>query len=665
MNKGRYEMFKSIKTKVILMVSVLFLISIILMTSISSLSVQKETQKNIIEQSSTLVNEVSQTIQDFFTSNEKTLAQLTNSYETLVTEQLDTNHELLQNNFSSFLNVHKEIGYIYFASPTKEMTIVPDMNFGNSYDPTEEYWYKEAVAQPDKVYWTKPHKDQDTGNYTISAMKAVKQNGAVVGVIGIAIHMTSIEDTMLNTELLYNGYAALFDEEGTAMIHPHLDEENLINLPYIQEMYDTNENGTIHYKHEGLNHVNIFATVPEFDWKVATIYNKPDMNAIADKLRKSMMFMMGIIIILFSTVLYFVIRQMLKPIDTLKTLLTDVSHGDLTVRAGFKAKDEIGQLGDHFNLMADEMSNLIGVVNASTSDVLMNAESLSAIAKETNASGVEVAHAITEIAEGASKSAAEAETVSERAELLGQQVSLMTDKSSEMNEIAVKAEKMNGNGQAQMNELKDSFVSWHGNLQSMESVIHTLEMKVNAIGGVMETITEISAQTNLLALNASIEAARAGEHGKGFAVVAEEVRKLAEQSAQSTEEVKVTVQELQAESQLVIQQMNETRENFTHQETVVQHTENTFKDISALMMTMQQSIDDITDVIGHVATHNTSVAETIQQMAATAQEAAAACEEVSASTDEQLRTIESVTEAATTLTSLSEELSDSIHRFKV
>ena len=85
----------------------------------------------------------------------------------------------------------------------------------------------------------------------------------------------------------------------------------------------------------------------------------------------------------------------------------------------------------------------------------------------------------------------------------------------------------------------------------MSEVIGTLESKVKAIGSVMETITEISSQTNLLALNASIEAARAGEHGKGFAVVADEVRKLAEQSARSTEEVKVTVQELQAESRLV------------------------------------------------------------------------------------------------------------------
>ncbi|WP_318615781.1 methyl-accepting chemotaxis protein [Sporosarcina sp. YIM B06819] len=661
-------MFRSVKTKIILTVLVLFLIGITTMTAISSTQVKNTTGKSATESSAALLTEISYSIENFLGQYNKGIGQLSTSPTmTNFTIPSEINPvPALEKEFSNFLSFYKDATSVYFALPTKEFVIRPQADLGSDFNPISREWYQNAMAQPDTIQWSKPFTDSATGELVIAVSKAVQSNGKIIGVLGLDIQLTALANAIEASDVGYGGFPMVLDTEGTVIAHPYSNGENFMKMPFIAAMYkEGNDTNISYYGYEGVDYVNVHTTLPGLGWKISAIYQEKNINAIATKLRTSMIVIALAILLVIFVALYFIISRTIKPLGQLNKLMDSVSKGDLTVHSDIQSKDEIGELGNNFNTMIDNMNAIITVVNDSASHVRASSENLSVVAEETNASSEEVANAVSEIALGASRSAEDAEIVTERADLLGQQINDITSKAGVMSDIATKAGVMNTNGQGQMQQLKRSFGDWETNLQSMSEVIGTLETKVKAIGGVMETITQISSQTNLLALNASIEAARAGEHGKGFAVVADEVRKLAEQSARSTEQVKVTVQELQEESRLVTQQMNDTRVNFQRQGTVVNDTERTFGEISTLMADMQDSIDAVYTEIQKVSAHKEDVSATIQTMAATSQETAAACEEVSASTDEQLRAIQSVTDAAEILTGLSEELSLAVNRFTV
>lgn len=254
------------------------------------------------------------------------------------------------------------------------------------------------------------------------------------------------------------------------------------------------------------------------------------------------------------------VRTVVNPVKSVTTQLNDIlkeiesGNGDLTRRISLKNKDEIGQLAGGINVFLEtlqqimsrividsrEMGEIVSRVSGSVGTANSNACDISAVMEELSATMQEVASAVN--------------TVNTNVALIGQDVNEITKESQDMNSYATEM-------QSRAEDMKEKAVANKETTSRMiTDIIETLKAaieeskSVDRVNELTEEILSVSSQTNLLALNASIEAARAGEAGKGFAVVADEIRKLAD----STRETANNIQSINA---LVTQAVNKLANN--------------------------------------------------------------------------------------------------------
>ncbi|MFS0574530.1 methyl-accepting chemotaxis protein [Sporosarcina sp. 179-K 3D1 HS] len=662
---------KSIKTKIIISVFVMFFVVLTIINLFVNHQMQKQTEQVLYTQSEVAVTVMGQSIDNFMLQYEQALQLLVNhpAVDDYIGRQEETGsaeappHAGIEKAFGDFMEQLPATDLTFFTLENNATKFMPHIDLEN-FDATSRGWYVDAKANPDQVVWSDPYVDLNSGQYVITASKAVKKNGVFIGVIGTDISLATMTERISESEFGFEGYPFLLDKNGEAIVHPTgvAEDGEKADLSYMTAAI---QDGVARYEENGKSMAAVSTDIPRLGWTVGAAFHESAIMDSAKETRNLVIIIFILAELLIGFLLWILITKLIKPLDVIGTEMDKMAMGDLNVHAEVKSKDEFGKLADNFNVMATKVHDIIATVRQSVQDVRLSAESLSASAEETTAISEQMAGAVDDIAQGATKSAHDSEDATRTVDLLGQQIMGIHEKAVVMRSIATDAEEANTEGRAQVNELQAAFADWRTNLLSMGDSVQDLDNKVEAIGAILQTITEVSAQTNLLALNASIEAARAGEHGKGFAVVAEEVRKLAEQSSRATDEVKATVAELQEGSRRVGAEMRETGQSFQDRAVVVTNTEATFANISNLMHTLEQSIASVYDEVDEVVRHKETVLQTIETMAATSQETAAASEQINASTTEQLHAIREVAGSADRLSGLSDELHEAISQFKV
>jgi len=361
-----------------------------------------------------------------------------------------------------------------------------------------------------------------------------------------------------------------------------------------------------------------------------------------------------------------IIRSINKPIKKMNVRLKEIAEGegDLTQGIFIKTRDELGEMASSFNLMVGKLRELIRSVASSAEQVAAASEQLSASAEETTKSTELIASTVQEVAAGADKQVQNLNETNVTVTHLTSLVNQVVERAEIVSSTSVQASDKAVDGNQSISNIIYHMDEINVTVNRLADKVRTLGDRSSQINQIIGVITGIANQTNLLALNAAIEAARAGEHGKGFAVVADEVRKLAEQSSNSAQQIAALISDIETDTAETVYTMNDTTNKVSDGIGLIQEAGSAFQLIEKAVQEVSFQIQEVKSAIHELSAGSAQVEKGVEIVAAISNGTAGGTQSISASAEEQLAAMEEITASSTSLTRMAEELQDLIKKFK-
>ena len=576
----------------------------------------------------------------------------------------------------SFKDPGRFTAYVYGDKNNMSLDLVNDTN---------KEWYNRTLSEG-KIIFLDPYFDSTTHQLATTYTYPITSAGKTVGVIIIDVALDDIQGSLEKLEgnnaedykiLVTDKGVLVADSSNKEMIMKNVSEGVADMSQYLSAAQSTQE-GIFKVNDNSTGKKTNVVLVPVDTIGSSTKWAFASVTAVSyahKEVNKNMI--VNIIISIFTTLLIgiivfvLLIKKVTTPLALVEKMIVKMSDYDLELSEEKKEaesfiseKGEIGNIIRSLNKMVDNLVAIVQSINTNAQNTAATAEELTATAQSTSDTAGEVGNAVNSIAEGATAQAHDAQSAvvsaEESGKLLGEMLTTLNELSESMDFIKTKKDE----GDDSLKHLVEASELNNKAAEEVHEIIVKTNESAERISAAREMIQSISDQTNLLALNAAIEAARAGEQGKGFAVVAEEIRKLAEQSAGFTEDIRKDIDILKTDVEKAVNTMNSVAGLMEKQNEKMTETGDKFTQISEAIEKSQTIVRILDKSSKEIEEKNDNIVKAIENLSSVAEDNAATTEEAAAAVATQVQSMEEISGASENLANVAVELQEEVAKFR-
>jgi methyl-accepting chemotaxis protein len=360
-----------------------------------------------------------------------------------------------------------------------------------------------------------------------------------------------------------------------------------------------------------------------------------------------------------------VIKSLRQSVTAMSATIEAIAGGDFTSEITTTSRTEFGLMNRQLDSMKKTVAVLLQNIKEVAANLGQEALSLSVLSEQMSESSAEVSQAIEQVAYSSASQASELMRANETINAFGDTLDEFALLTRQVNTAAEGIGSMADSNNGKLEKLLESFDNISETFDRVIKRIEKLESSIAQVNGIISLINSISEQTNLLALNAAIESARAGEAGRGFSVVAEEIRKLANQSKESSNKISSLLDTVSQETADLVGITGAVNHQISSEVVTISTSIESFR---AIIISVEKMIPDIERInlgMSKLISDKDGLIKKIVEINTVSEENSASAQEITAEAQEMNISSNSVNNTAQNLSASAERLTEEINKFKL